>query len=540
VTDPQPVQVRSRRGSEPRPPGRGPRLSLRARLLLGYLLLLIAFGVVLTAVLMEMHHTRSSLAVLSAGYLPLARELGGAEATPLGFALERGQSAEVLYERRHTEEQFIGLKGGQLNRAYDLARAMADSDLAPGDAEVLGSMADQIGVSRDLLSTYASTHADLIAAYEAEEPTDVFVPALLDLELRLGASLRDLDRRVQRRIARVVQSTDRSQRDARFAVSALSAVAFGIGLLVVVATSFMLRPIRRLIVGAERLREGNFGERVEIRSGDEVGRLAEAFNAMAASLQEREGKLDQRTEELEAALAELREHQAALIRSERLATIGQMAAQIAHEVRNPLNALGLNADMLADEVRAGSAEEAAETVAAIKNEIARLTAVTEAYLALGRLPPLRLDPYPLSTFVRELIRFQAEEIDQAGVQVDLDLPDDLPEVQVDVGQLRQALLNILRNAVEALADGGGGTLKVAASEDGDEIRLDLEDDGPGMDAEHVARIFDPFFSTKERGSGLGLPITHQVIAEHGGRIECTSSLGEGTKFTIWLPRAKET
>ncbi len=540
MTDPQPVQVRSRRGSEPRPPGRGPRLSLRARLLLGYLLLLIAFGVVLTAVLMEMHHTRSSLAVLSAGYLPLARELGGAEATPLGFALERGQSAEVLYERRHTEEQFIGLKGGQLNRAYDLARAMADSDLAPGDAEVLGSMADQIGVSRDLLSTYASTHADLIAAYEAEEPTDVFVPALLDLELRLGASLRDLDRRVQRRIARVVQSTDRSQRDARFAVSALSAVAFGIGLLVVVATSFMLRPIRRLIVGAERLREGNFGERVEIRSGDEVGRLAEAFNAMAASLQEREGKLDQRTEELEAALAELREHQAALIRSERLATIGQMAAQIAHEVRNPLNALGLNADMLADEVRAGSAEEAAETVAAIKNEIARLTAVTEAYLALGRLPPLRLDPYPLSTFVRELIRFQAEEIDQAGVQVDLDLPDDLPEVQVDVGQLRQALLNILRNAVEALADGGGGTLKVAASEDGDEIRLDLEDDGPGMDAEHVARIFDPFFSTKERGSGLGLPITHQVIAEHGGRIECTSSLGEGTKFTIWLPRAKET
>lgn len=519
--------------------GRGPRLSLRLRLLLGYALLLVAFGVVLTLVLMQMHQTRASLAILSAGYLPLARDIGGAEATPLGFELEPGQDAAVLYERRRTELRFIGLKGGQLNQAYDLAVAMADSGLTPDDDEVLRSLAEQIDVSRQLLSTYGSTHADFTGAYEAGEPTEAFIPALLDLESRLGAALRDLDRRVQRRIARVVQATDRSQRDARVAVSALSAVAFGIGLLVVIATSFMLRPIRRLIVGAERLREGHLDERVEIRSADEVGRLAEAFNAMAASLQERESNLEERTAELEAALAELRTHQAALIRSERLATIGQMAAQIAHEVRNPLNALGLNAEMLADEVRAGSADEAAETVAAIKNEIDRLTRVTESYLALGRLPPLRLDPYPLGSFVRELIRFQAEEIDRAGVKIEFDLPDDLPEVLVDTGQLRQALLNILRNAVEALAEGGGGTLRVSSTQGDGEVRLDLADDGPGMDAEHVARIFDPFFSTKERGSGLGLPITHQVIAEHGGRIACTSSLGSGTTFTIWLPQAQE-
>ena len=261
--------------------------------------------------------------------------------------------------------------------------------------------------------------------------------------------------------------------------------------------------------------------------------------AVSKSVEERERILEQRSDELEAALSDLRASQAALIRSERLATIGQMAAQIAHEVRNPLNALGLNADLLAEELQAGTLDEAAEIISDIKGEVARLTDVTEAYLALGRLPPLRLEPCPVGTLVEELVRFQFEELGQAGVEVRLELPPDLPEVHADSSQLRQALLHIVRNAADALRSEGGGCLRVSAREDGQGVQLEVRDDGPGMDAEHVSRIFDPFFSTKETGSGLGLPITQQVITEHGGRIACTSSPGDGTAFRIWLPRSSE-
>jgi two-component system, NtrC family, sensor kinase len=534
-------EVRSRRGPEADSVrAQGGRLTLRTRVLLGYIVLLVSFGVVLTAVLREMGGTHESLAMLSAGYLPLARELGRAEAIPLGMELEVGQSPEVLYDRRRTERRFVDLKRNKLATARDIASGMASAGLASEDTAISIAVTGKLDALTELLSEYGVLHAEFVVAMEAADPNpEIFVPEMLRLRHEIEVSLDNLDDLIQRRIRRVVTETDRSQRDARFAVTALSSVAFGIGLLLVVATGFMLRPIRQLIAGAERIRDGSFDERVAIRSGDEVGRLARAFNAMAASIEERERNLEERTGELETALAELRASQAALIKHERLATIGQMAAQIAHEVRNPLNALGLNAEMLGDDVAAGNAEEAAETLAAIRNEIARLTEITEAYLALGRLPPLRLDPYPLGTLVGELVRFQREELGRSAVTVELAIPEDLPDVLIDSAQLRQALLNIIRNAGEALACGGGGTIRIDAAVDDDMVRLDVGDDGPGMDAEHVARIFDPFFSTKERGSGLGLPITHQVIEEHGGRITCMSSPGAGTTFSIWLPCASE-
>ena len=539
MSEPVP-QVRSRRGPEAgevQPVHR--RLSLRSRVLLGYLLLLVTFGVVLTAVLIQWRGTHESLAMLSAGYLPLSSAIGGARAIPLGPELEKDQDPGVLYLQRSSERQFLRLKLSKVGAAGDVANAMLSADLAAGDQEIVEAVSSRLGEVTQLIAEYEQVHTEFVAAIEADEPNpDIFIPELLRLRREIEIKLKTLDDRIQRRIRRVVKETDRSQRDARFALTALSSVALGIGLLLVIATGFMLRPIRQLIAGAERIRDGSFDERVAIRSGDEVGRLAGAFNAMAASIEERERNLEERSVELESALAELRESQAALIKHERLATIGQMAAQIAHEVRNPLNALGLNAEMLADDVTSGNQEEAIETLGAIRDEIARLTEITEAYLALGRLPPLRLDPYPLGALIKELVRFQGEELERGGVEVALELPDDLPEVLVDPSQLRQALLNIVRNAGEALSSGGGGTLTISARVDGEELRLDVADDGPGMDPEHVARIFDPFFSTKERGSGLGLPITHQVIAEHGGRIACMSSPGDGTTFSIWLPRAK--
>jgi len=355
------------------------------------------------------------------------------------------------------------------------------------------------------------------------------------LKSQVNVTLKRINRRVELKVTRVVSKTERAQRSSPTVILTLSTLAFAIGLLLLVSMNKHLRPIRQLIVGAERLRQGDFDQRVPSGGRDDIGRLARSFNAMAASLEERDRKLHERSGELESALADLRRSQESSLRNARLATIGQMAAQIAHEVRNPLNALGLNADLLVDEVEAGNGAEAKDLIDAIRNEVRRLTDITESYLELGRLPPLRLELSSLAVLVGDLVRFQREELGQAGVVVEAALDEDLPEVLIDRAQLRQALLNIVRNATEALRSAGGGTLRLDAEEDSGGLRLDLTDDGPGMEGELVSRIFDPFFSTKDTGSGLGLPITHQVVAEHGGLIECRSSPNEGTTFSIWLP-----
>jgi len=490
----------------------------------------------MTAALYEMRSTQSSLATLSAGYLPLSRELTGARSWPLGLELQADQHPERLMRVRNAEAFVIERMEAQLRRAAEMAQVMAENELNPGGAVRMRALRSELDECLGLLDAYRTLHGEFVVGVESgSEDSYARIEELVSLRKTLELRLKNLGKEVGRLLSEVVSSTERSQRDALLAMIGLSVVAFILSLLLLVSTNFIMRPIRQLIVTAGRIGEGKFDERVSIDSGDEVARLGSTFNAMADSLQERERKLEERSRQLEGALSDLQESQEALIRSERLATIGQMAAQIAHEVRNPLNALGLNAELLADELDESASDVSGSLLSGIRDEVQRLTKITEDYLSLGRLPPLNLQAHSLASLVGELMRFQGAEMSELGVEVSFDVPEDLPMVLVDVGQLRQALLNIVRNAAEALSESKGGTLKLGATRDDDGVLLLIEDDGPGMDAELVSRVFDPLFSTKETGSGLGLPLTQQVIEEHGGRIRCTSRVGEGTTFTIWLP-----
>jgi signal transduction histidine kinase len=229
-----------------------------------------------------------------------------------------------------------------------------------------------------------------------------------------------------------------------------------------------------------------------------------------------------------------------LMQTERLAAMGRISAQVTHEVRNPLSALALNADLLSDEIDAmatggGSAPEAKTLLAAITREVERLTAVTEEYLGLARLKAPTLTRESLNQLVSELNTFLGEEFRARQIASRLVLHEPDPQVLVDAGQLRQALLNVLKNAVEAMPN--GGELTIATVLRGGRAEIDVRDRGGGIPGHVQARIFDPFYTTKNGGTGLGLPITQQIVAEHGGEVSCVSVPGEGTTITVSLPAA---
>jgi signal transduction histidine kinase len=226
-----------------------------------------------------------------------------------------------------------------------------------------------------------------------------------------------------------------------------------------------------------------------------------------------------------------------LIQTERLAAIGRMAAHVTHEVRNPLSSIGLNVDMLGDELSDANAEST-KLMESIQQELERLESITEEYLRLARLPEPSLRPEDPTSLLRDTADFVRREMDAAGVELRVDLGAQLPEVAMDEPQLRQALLNLLRNAREAMPDGGIAKLEATRYEGG--VRIEVHDDGAGISDEDREHVFDLFYTTKERGTGLGLPLTQQIVVAHGGNIACKPRLPHGTTFEVWLPPAAQT
>jgi nitrogen fixation/metabolism regulation signal transduction histidine kinase len=226
-----------------------------------------------------------------------------------------------------------------------------------------------------------------------------------------------------------------------------------------------------------------------------------------------------------------------LIQTERLAAIGRMAAHVTHEVRNPLSSIGLNVDMLGDEIH-DTGPESKRLMESIQQELERLESITEEYLRLARLPEPSLTPEDPTHLLRDTAEFVRREMDAAGVELRLDLAPQLPAVAMDEPQLRQALLNLLRNAREAMPDGGTAKLEATRYESG--VRVQVHDEGAGIAEEEREHVFDLFYTTKERGTGLGLPLTQQIVVAHGGQIACKPRHPHGTTFEVWLPSAAQT
>ncbi len=222
------------------------------------------------------------------------------------------------------------------------------------------------------------------------------------------------------------------------------------------------------------------------------------------------------------------------IHAERLALVGVMSARFAHEIRNPLTSILINLDLLRDSIRArGAGVEDEESVGAIASEVNRIQNVVRDYLRFGRKPQLARGPVVLDDLLRGHLAMLAPELGQREVALVLDLGADGAVVDADGDQLWQAILNLVRNAMEAMP--GGGRLTITTRRDGERVTCVVADTGVGMPPEVQAEMFRPFYSTKRGGTGLGMPFVRQVVTEHGASLACRSEPGRGSTFTIGLP-----
>ncbi len=308
----------------------------------------------------------------------------------------------------------------------------------------------------------------------------------------------------------------------------------------------VVNPIKELASATVEFAEGKLDKRVYTDSESEIGQLYNSFNKMAEKLQENdeilrkfnealERKVRERTSELQFANDKLQRTQIALIRTEKVAAVGQIAAGVTHEVKNPLNSLSISTQMLLKELadKFGQDSSAYESASLIRHEINRINNILEEFVKFAKFPEPEFHPNNINTVISEVNTLMSSSAQDMDVQVVLSLQDDIPEFSFDARQFKEVLINLIQNAMKSIHNDGRIEIKTAIS--AENVIISVKDNGEGIPKKYIDKIFTPFFSTKEEGLGLGLPIVQRIIESHGGKIECTSTVGEGTVFEISLP-----
>jgi two-component system, NtrC family, nitrogen regulation sensor histidine kinase NtrY len=300
-------------------------------------------------------------------------------------------------------------------------------------------------------------------------------------------------------------------------LAALAAGTIAAAALGRVLASRVTRPVEALRDAAARVAAGDLEARVEERAGGEVGELVRAFNRMTHDLAVGRARLAQ---------------------AERIAAWREVARRLAHEIKNPLTPIAMSVETLRDahaKGRADFGEIFDEGTQAIGEEVRRLKRIVDEFSRFARLPAPECAPVAPEELVASVLAlFPAPP---PGVAVERAVAPGLPPVRADRDQVLQVLLNLVRNALDAMPS--GGTLRVEARREDEGVGFEVSDTGAGIAPDDLDRIFEPYFTTKESGTGLGLAIARRIAEEHGGRLEARSERGAGAAFTLWLPAAPD-
>jgi two-component system, NtrC family, sensor kinase len=319
---------------------------------------------------------------------------------------------------------------------------------------------------------------------------------------------------------------------------------FSISIIVVFALMiFVGRPVKELVLGTRKVAEGDLEYRIPIASDDEMGALARSFNDMTSKLKEANQEITNWVRTLEHRVEdrtrELRNTQSQLVHAERLATLGKIAATVAHEINNPLSGVFTYVKLMERRIGEGkvSPEDIGkyrEYLSTISREVQRTSSIVMNLLDFTRPKDPSRKSVNLNRVVEESISIVRGKLGSYGISLENRM-EPLPEILADPSQIQQVFINIIVNACEAMNEGGALTIRSGRDVEGRTVSVSFADTGPGISPEDLAKVFDPFFTTKEKGTGLGLSVAHGIVTRHSGRIEVTSSGRDGTVMTVVLP-----
>ena len=309
---------------------------------------------------------------------------------------------------------------------------------------------------------------------------------------------------------------------------------------------FIERPVNILMNGTKQLTQGELGYQIDIGSNDELGHLAESFNHMSLELhkaneeitswaQSLERRVEEKTKELTTAHEQM-------IHVEKMTSLGKMAAVVAHEINNPLSGILTYSKLLRRwldkvEIESERRKEMYDCLQLIESESKRCGDLCKNLLTFSRTAPLNIDWHDVNTIVERCMKLVQHHMDNIGIQLQLELDHEMPSVQCDSAQIEQVILALSMNAIEAMPRGGNLWISTRSLPQSRQISIQIRDDGMGIPPEALKHLFEPFYTTKEggKGVGLGLAISRNIVERHCGQIEVESTPGRGTTFYIFIP-----
>jgi two-component system NtrC family sensor kinase len=319
------------------------------------------------------------------------------------------------------------------------------------------------------------------------------------------------------------------------------AIAFG-GIVLIVFVAVLQarrisRPLKTLEGVAQQIADGDYSREVIIHAPDEIEHLAKSINQMAKKLEVEKQELEDWGATLEKRVQdrtdEIKKIHSQLFRSEKLASLGKLAAGVAHEINNPLTGILTNSSLLLEDLERDDPKR--EDVEIIVRETIRCREIVKRLLDFARQTKPQKKLTSVNALIENIVLLVRNQTSFRNIEIEKRLDENLPDILSDTDQIQQVFINIVLNAAEAMTSGGKLTITSGLSKDRELICITFTDTGPGIPEHHRERIFDPFYTTKEHGTGLGLAISYGIVEQHGGTINVESCVGKGSAFTVQLP-----
>jgi signal transduction histidine kinase len=502
-------------------------MKFQRKLLLGFALMVIPILLIGAEAIWNNREERAALRALGES---MARTRTYAELETVLFRQSRQIWGFLIGTDHEAQAEFFRLEPEieERLRRWKLTLTPDEMDLATDVEQIHAQMFD---IGKRVISLHQGGQRNAALALANTELKGRLLPTLSAKNKEVyGAARAHSLQRAYARLEEILKTEGRL-----LSLIILLSLVLGVGASILISRG-LARPIHQLKAAMEVVGTGHLDHEVAVRSKDEIGELAQAFAGMTGNLKRSHEAMARLNHELEAKIKKLEETQAQLIQSEKLASIGEMSAAVAHGLRNPLASLRAAAQVALRHVADGPVAQA--HLKMVIAEVDRLDRRITHLLTFSRPGPFRPMPEQLLRLIDGLLPTFAGPLRDRGIRLEIDLQSDLPEVDVDPIQVEQALGEIFSNALDAMPDGGSVTIRGSSKPENGKsgcVVIEITDTGDGIPKQVLPSVCDPFFTTRAEGTGLGLAIAKRYVAQNGGSLDIASTPGVGTTVSITLP-----